>query len=616
MYESPKRSTAVLVIFLFLLMVSPVLGFSKKQDVPVMPQGGMLGTTLYVGGAGPDNYSRIQDAINNATPGDTIFVYHGLYQENVCIDRAVTLQGENRDDTIIDGGKLGTVVDITASNVIIQGFTIQHSKSGISYAGIDISTASNVLITNNTLRDNEGLGVSIQGLGTTGTMIAANKILNNSYGIFLQEAPRTEVIGNTIVGNGEGAYLVGMRSSVIKNNVMSACTGLGLHLESSYGLTIDGNTFSDNKNGMYVFNTSGCNVTGNIVYRNRWYGIWLKDSSDNVIEHNNISSNVDLGVYLDTSDDNTILSNVIIDNDNGIYVRDSSGNVISNNHLRSDKYNANFVTHTLLHFHNTWRSNYWERPRIIPYLIMGSFKINTTPYALVAVDWTPLRHPPVFTFKAACPYRGAIWYVGGNGPNNFSSIQDAIDHAAANDTVYVFNGTYDEAFSVNKPLYIIGENKTATILDGDGIKDLVTIIADYVTISGFTIQNSHFDILINHSSYETISDNIILSGLHGVSVQNGCHSLTITRNSLQDNVYGVRLYSSTEVTVSLNAFHNFKENAFFYGTTIMQARNHWESNYWDTPRHLPYAVHGRIRPGSYSFLWVNFDWSPLQSSPV
>jgi parallel beta-helix repeat protein len=615
MRESPMKRSTMLVVLLLILTVGLAFTTSAEQQSAALPQRMMLGTILYVGGAGPGNYSRIQDAIDNATPGDTVFVYHGLYPETISIGMSITLTGENRSGTIIDGERRGTVVTITASNVILQGFTIRHSRKGIPYAGIDISTASNVHVRDNLLRDNEGLGISVRGPGTSRTMIAANTILNNTYGLFLQDSPQVNVTGNTVMENGEGAYLVGMSASTIIDNVMSANTGLGLHLEGSFGMTINGNTFADNKNGMYLFATSGCNVTGNTVYRNRWYGIWLKDSTGNTIENNNISKNVDLGVDFDTSYDNMILYNIIFDNDNGIYFKDSSRNVISYNNLRSDKYNANFVTHTLLHFRNTWRSNYWERPRILPYPISGSFKINTTPYTLIVFDWTPLRHPPECSLKGVCHRDGTIWYVGGSGPNNFSSIQEAINQAKANDIVYVFNGTYHEAFVVDKSLRITGENKTTTFLDGDGLKDLVTIVADDVNISGFTVQNSHFDILVNHSSHVTIRGNNILGGLHGVSVQNGCHFLTITRNSFQDNVYGVRLYDSTEVTVSLNAFHNFKENAFFYGTSLAQARNHWMKNYWDKPRHLPYAIHGRIRPGSFSFLWVNFDWSPLDTPP-
>jgi nitrous oxidase accessory protein len=606
-----KRSP-FLIVLLLILTINPVFKSADEiQPDTVLPMM-LLGTTLFVGGAGPGNYTRIQDAIDNATAGDTVFVYEGFYAENIFVGISINVRGQNRSGTIIDGGRRGTVVTITASNAIVQGFTIQDSKNGFPFAGIDISMASNVLVTDNILHDNE-LGVSIRGPGTSYTRIDTNTIINNTYGLYLQDLSQVNITENTIMANGEGAYLVGISASRITGNTMSDNKGLGLHLERSYSITISGNTFSDNKNGMYLYDASGCNVTANTVHRNRWYGIWLKDSTGDTIEKNNVSKNVDLGIYFDTSYDNTIFYNTIFDNDNGIYFKDSFQNTISENNLRNDKFNAEFVTHTLLHSRNIWRSNYWERPRIMPYRISGTFKINTTPYPILAFDWAPLRQPPE-SKKIVCYYDGTILYVGGSGPNNYSSIQDAINHAQTNDTVYVFNGTYHEACIVNKPLHIMGENKTTTLLDGDGTKDLIIIVADYVDISGFTIRNSHFNILVNHSSYVNISGNDILSGLHGVSVQNGCHFLTISRNTFQDNVYGVRLYYSTDVTISYNRFRSYKLNAFFFGTTLSQGRNHWYSNYWDKPRHLPYPIYGKIRFGTFSLVWLNCDWFPLNSS--
>ena len=52
------------------------------------------GNILYVGGSGPNNYSKIQDAINDAMPGDTIIVYPGLYIENLYIYKSLKIESK------------------------------------------------------------------------------------------------------------------------------------------------------------------------------------------------------------------------------------------------------------------------------------------------------------------------------------------------------------------------------------------------------------------------------------------------------------------------------------------------------------------------------------------
>jgi len=87
------------------LTSSPLKGSNKIIDVL-----NDNGRTLYVGGSGPGNYTSIQDAINDASDGDTIFVFNGTYYENVIIDKSVKLVGENRNTTVIDGGKKKTLL--------------------------------------------------------------------------------------------------------------------------------------------------------------------------------------------------------------------------------------------------------------------------------------------------------------------------------------------------------------------------------------------------------------------------------------------------------------------------------------------------------------------------
>ncbi len=84
--------------------------------------------------------------MNAAGEGDTIYVYPGTYNESVVVDKSLTLQGENREITIIDadGGNKG--IEITANDCVISGFTIKNCLD----TGIDISPSSN----SNTITDN------------------------------------------------------------------------------------------------------------------------------------------------------------------------------------------------------------------------------------------------------------------------------------------------------------------------------------------------------------------------------------------------------------------------------------------------------------------------------
>jgi PKD repeat protein len=85
-----------------------------------------IGTILYVGGIGSGNYSSIQDAIDNASDGYTIYVYSGIYYENIVIYKSINLTGENIKTTIIYGNGIDDVIKVTADYVNISGFTIRQ----------------------------------------------------------------------------------------------------------------------------------------------------------------------------------------------------------------------------------------------------------------------------------------------------------------------------------------------------------------------------------------------------------------------------------------------------------------------------------------------------------
>ena len=138
MKKSDKlKKSAITILFLFILLLVFV-------DLPEA----QVDNVLYVGSN--QDYIRIQDAINNVTNGDTIFVYSGIYHENIVIDKSINLVGEDKKSTIIDGNNVGDVVliNIASCQVNITGFTIQNSGNDLYNSGLDIDTDRVVLYDN------------------------------------------------------------------------------------------------------------------------------------------------------------------------------------------------------------------------------------------------------------------------------------------------------------------------------------------------------------------------------------------------------------------------------------------------------------------------------------
>ncbi len=126
-----KLTTKGMIVSIVILCIgaSSVTAYNIQSSLNPQPMGRGI---LYVGGAGPGNYTSIQEAIDNSTSGDTIFVYAGTYAQNVDTKlKKVSLIGENRETTIIEGQTTDPVVRIGNSDTSIEGFTLKGSTDEI-----------------------------------------------------------------------------------------------------------------------------------------------------------------------------------------------------------------------------------------------------------------------------------------------------------------------------------------------------------------------------------------------------------------------------------------------------------------------------------------------------
>jgi len=124
-------------------------------------------------------------------------------------------------------------------------------------------------------------------------------------------------------------------------------------------------------------------------------------------------------------------------------------------------------------------------------------------------------------------------------PQEYSTIQAAINAAHKGDIIQVSNRTYYENVIINKEIKLIGEDKTITIIDCQQYGDVIRVDVDSVTITGFTIRN----------------------GDNGIRVDAGIGSINVTDNIIKNNRYGISLLgdattSTTDNIIVDNTFEN------------------------------------------------------------
>jgi parallel beta-helix repeat protein len=324
-----------------------------------------LGAVLYVGGSGEGNYSGIQDAIDNASDGDTVFVYDDSapYHENILINKSITLTGENKETTVIDGTNTGTVLTITSDYVLISSFTIQNSGDQVDTYGIH--TTSNQTVIRNTIIQNNNIGIYQE--YTSDNIIQDNVIAHNYWhGIFLFSGHNHTIENNSISDNGE--------------------TGIVLHFLRN--TTIHQNIITNSRDGLYLcYYCTQDTISNNTITHHSNIGIIISKCEHETFNYNHLENNK-YGLLTTLSDNHLFFKNTFKKNILGTFFYLSDNNTIIHNNYHRNLLNAFFQD-----CHNTWGHNYWNRPRLLPKPIFGIIHIPEFQNSHVNIDWRPALLP-------------------------------------------------------------------------------------------------------------------------------------------------------------------------------------------------------------------------------
>jgi len=221
------------------------------------------------------DHPTIQAAIDAASAGDVIEVDAGTYQEDVNINKSLTVEGAGPASTTIEGiigGDIATV-RVAANNVTIAGFTITRqgnnitdwNNPGLNSAGIALQGAyTGMLVRDNILTGNR---TAIDINNSSGHTIRNNKITFNRTGLLMRnQTDNLTVVENEITDNWTMGILF-----------LDASSGSNSPVQTALNSTFSNNNISGNWYGQIVDRQSGGSLpapgTTNLKdFSGNWYG--------------------------------------------------------------------------------------------------------------------------------------------------------------------------------------------------------------------------------------------------------------------------------------------------------------------------------------------------------
>jgi len=512
----------------------------------------------------PEKYPTIQEAINVAFRGETIFVSSGVYLENVVVNNTVSLIGENKSNTVIDGNGTGIVVEVVADYVNISGFTIQNGD----FAGVAIYSGDNT-IADNLIRVNGMNGIFLNSHVRSNTVVN-NTIINNTNGILIESTwEGSYIYGNVVINNTNGIVLRESMHLVLKGNKMDG-NSYNLMVEPAWLIppadiyeyfhdidetnTVDGKPiyYWINKHDKRVLADAGyvalINCTRitveNLNLTRNSQGVLLALTTNSTIRNVNASNNYWCGISLEFSSNR----NVVINNTVDRTFRDGDG-------IHLDGCDNKIINNTITRAGQAIRVGYASSGSEI----IGNAMSDNEGGILICSSGNVLKCNNMTNNKYNFGIRSQV------GLELEYLIQDIdVSNTVNGKPIYYWVNQHDKQVPPDAGYIAIINSTNITVKKLNLTNNFEGVLIAYsndTLIDGVKISTVLYGVRIYSSYHNTVSDSTILNGGKGISLEFSDNNIIMDSRILNSS-YGVLLQESNENIVSGNTITASYSNVY------------------------------------------------------
>ena len=598
--------------------------------------------TWIVDDDGGGDFLGIQEAINNASVGDTIIVHSGVYYENVYVNKSVTLKGIGQP--VVDANGSGSAITLNADGITLEGLNATNSGRWEG-AGIRVISSNNT-ITGNNVSNNKYGGIYLYNSSNNNT-ITGNTFVNDSLRV--DDPYQNTVEGNIVNGkplvyledasdytveDAGQVILVNCDNITVENRDLSN-TDVGIELWKTENSRISNNKVSNNNvNGISLFDSSNNTITGNNASNNNANGISLREASNNTITGNNASNNNANGIWISGSSNNTITGNNVRNNSiGGIQLFRSSNNTITGNTFVNDGLSVDDS------YQNTVEENKVNGKPLV-YLEDASDYTVEDAGQVIVVNCTNITVENLDLSNTSVGVE--LW--GGedsiisnntvsNNENGISLFHSTNNTITGNNVSNNNGGIYLDSSSNNT---VTGNN-----VSNNSIGGIHLFRSNNNTITGNTFVN---DGLMVYGSYQnTVEGNIVndksliyLEDASDYKVEDAgqvilvnCANITVENLDLSSTSVGIELWNTEDSTISNNKVCNNSmfgiilsssgSNGIYLNNIINNTDNvdsYASTNIWNSTEKITYTYLGTTYESCLGNYWDDYEGSDADGDGI